>query len=321
MHERDAHAHLRLVLEYGNGLLTAGRIAAGAAVQLVFRLKLVGHAQDFTYLLFRGLCIPGGVVLKPLAEMHVLPHRLHLALLRRFPRNALLHVQLDLEPGNEFVIYRRSLDTSAGTHIHLDEASVNLAPGHALAQVNAVGHAMYIELAVAVALLLGCQHGAYHSVGHRIQAVDLRVKCCKWPVLTVLNDNVLFLQPLVDIIKVQHGINITFMPRILGLLFLGNARSQEHHPHVPPKLFLQKLSVGNHRGHHRRQVRYQLGIINLHQVIDAWTAGGNDVIHLMFPEDSGVFSRHEGGALRGFPHILKPKAHQSSAHLPDCLIF
>ena len=55
MHERDAHAHLCLVLEYGNGLLTAGGITAGAAVQFVFRLKLVGHAQDFTYLLFRGL--------------------------------------------------------------------------------------------------------------------------------------------------------------------------------------------------------------------------------------------------------------------------
>ena len=97
---------------------------------------------------------------------------------------------------------------------------------------------MDIELAVTVVFFLGCQHRIHHSVGHWIQAVDLGVKCCKWPVLTILNDNVLFLQPLIDIIKIQHGIDVAFMPRVLGLLFLGNARPQEYHPYVPSKLFL-----------------------------------------------------------------------------------
>ena len=53
------HAHLCLVLEYGNGLFPAGRVTAGAAVQLVLRLQLVGHSQDFPYLFLRRLGISG----------------------------------------------------------------------------------------------------------------------------------------------------------------------------------------------------------------------------------------------------------------------
>ena len=59
MHKGDAHTHLRLVLEYGNGLFPAGGITAGAAVQLVLRLQLVGHAQYFPYLFLRRLGVPG----------------------------------------------------------------------------------------------------------------------------------------------------------------------------------------------------------------------------------------------------------------------
>ena len=202
MHKGNTHAHLCLVLEYGNGLFPAGRVTAGAAVQLVLRLQLVGHSQDFPYLFLRRLGISGGMVLEVLSEVHIFPHRLHLLFLSRLPADALLHVQLDLESGNELLIHRRAFNAASGTHIHLYETALDFTTGHTFTQINTIVLPVDIELPVSVPLLLGSQHRIDHAVGHGIQAVYLWVKCGKWPVFTVLDYDVLFLQPFVYIIEI-----------------------------------------------------------------------------------------------------------------------
>ena len=202
MHKRDTHAHLCLVLEYGNGLFTAGRVTAGAAVQLILRLQFVGHSQDFPYLFLRRLGVPGGMVLELLPEIHIFPYRLHLRFLSRLPADALLHVQLNLKPGYKLLIYRGAFDAAAGTHIHLYKTALDFSPGHTLAQINTIVFPVDIELSVSIPLLLGSQHGIHHAVGHRIQAVYLWVKCGKWPVFTVPDYDVFFLQPFVYVIKI-----------------------------------------------------------------------------------------------------------------------
>ena len=111
------------------------------------------------------------------------------------------------------------------------------------------------------------------------------------------------------------------MPQVQGFFFLCNTRSKEHDLHIPSQFFLQKLSVGNHGGHHRRQVRYELRIVDFHQVIGAWTACGYDVLHLVLCQELRILGRHKSGSLGSLPHILKPQAQQSPPHLTNCLVF
>ena len=142
------------------------------------------------------------MVLEPLSEVYIFPYRLHLLFLSRLPADALLHVQLYLESGYELLIHRGALDAAAGTHIHLDKTAFDFTAGHTLTQINTIVLPMDIELPVSVPLLLGGQHGVHHAVGHGIQPVHLGVKCGKWPVFTVLNYDVLFLQPFVYVIEI-----------------------------------------------------------------------------------------------------------------------
>ena len=88
------------------------------------------------------------------------------------------------------------------THIHLDKTAFDFTAGHTLTQINTIVLPVDIELPVSVPLLLGSQHRIDHAVGHGIQAVYLWVKCGKWPVFTVLDYDVLFLQPFVYIIEI-----------------------------------------------------------------------------------------------------------------------
>ena len=79
--------------------------------------------------------------------------------------------------------------------------------------------------------------------------------------------------------------------------------------------------MGNHGRYHRGHILYKLRIINLNQVIDTWTAGGNNIFHLLLLQKPGILCRDKGCPLSGLPHILKPQADQSGANLADGLVF
>ena len=111
------------------------------------------------------------------------------------------------------------------------------------------------------------------------------------------------------------------MPQVHGFLFLGNARSQEHDLHITSQFFLQQLSMGNHGRHHRGQVRYELWIVDFHQVVGAWTACGDDILHLVLCQELRIFGGHKSSPLGSLPYILESQAQQSSPHLTDCLVF
>jgi hypothetical protein len=93
------------------------------------------------------------------------------------------------------------------------------------------------------------------------------------------------------------------MARILGLLLLGNTWPQKYHLGLLPVLLLKKPAVGDHRGHHRGQIRNQLRIVDLDQIIDAGTAGGDDILHLPLLQKPGILLRHQHSPLGGLPHV------------------
>ena len=75
-HIRQAHLHIRLALQHGNGLVPAGGVPAGAAIEPVFRRCFAGACQNGGDLLFGGLGSPA-------AGRPVLGLQLYLHLLRQ----------------------------------------------------------------------------------------------------------------------------------------------------------------------------------------------------------------------------------------------
>ena len=179
---------------------------------------------------------------------------------------------------------------------------------------------MDIELPVAVLLGLRGQDGIHHPVGHRVKPVYLGIKTGKGHVLAVLDDDVLLLQPAVNIVEIQHRVDNARMAHIHGLLLLGDAGPQKYHLDILAQLLLEKLAMGYHGGHHRRQVGHKLRVVDLHQVIGAGAAGGDNIFHLVLCQELGVLCGHKGRSLRGLPHILKAQADEGTPHLPDGLI-
>ena len=96
----------------------------------------------------------------------------------------------------------RSFDAAAGAHVHLNETARNLAADHALAEIDAIALTVYIELPVTVPLYFRGHHRTDYAAGHRIEAVHPRIHLWKRSIFAVLNDDVLFIQPAVDIIEI-----------------------------------------------------------------------------------------------------------------------
>lgn len=84
---------------------------------------------------------------------------------------------------------------------------------------------MHIELAVGIMLLSRGKHRADHAAADRIQTVDPRI-LLKRHILAVFDHNILFIQPAVNIIEIQHSIDKAAVQDILCLLLLGDARSK-----------------------------------------------------------------------------------------------
>ena len=239
VHIGNTHGNLRLVLKYSNRLLSAGWIAAGTAVKLVLRLKLISHAQDLTDLFLCGHGFPGGPIQKFLFKGNIVRCAFQFKAVCRFPRDSFLHIQLYLKSGNKFVVHCRAFDAAAGTHIHLDKAALYLSSFHTLTQVNAVGFTMNVELAVAVCpFLQGGKHGVHYPVGYGIKAVYLWIKGSKRHILTILNGNFFLFQPFVQISEIQHCIDPAVMARILGLFFLRYTGTEKYCLYLAAQFFL-----------------------------------------------------------------------------------
>ena len=159
---------------------------------------------------------------KYLPQRNFLKNRSCLLTWYRLSLNGVLHIQLHLKPGNWTVGHSGPLNTAAVTHIHFNEAALNLAPYQTFAQLHTMVFPVNVKLTVMIHRLLCCQNRIHHTAGYRIQAVYSGIHSCKRHILTILNHNILVFQPAVHIIKIQHRVNISAVTGILSLFLLGN---------------------------------------------------------------------------------------------------
>ena len=141
----------------------------------------------------------------------------------------------------------RSFNTAASTHIHLNKASGNLAPDHTLAQFYTVGCPMDIKLFIRILFFLCRKYRIHNSAGNRIQSVHFWVQFLKRDVITIRYSDLLFLQPFLNIIKIEHCINITRMPGIGCFLFLCNTWTDKYNFSIRSIFFPKNHPMSHHR--------------------------------------------------------------------------
>ncbi len=61
---------------------------------------------------------------------------------------------------------------------------------------------------VMIHFFLGSQDRVYHAVRHRVQPVYLGIKLLKGRILAGIDIDAFRFQPLIDIVEIQHGIDI-----------------------------------------------------------------------------------------------------------------
>ena len=204
-------------------------------------------------------------------------------------------------------------------HVHLDKAALYLASGHALHRSMQFLHAVDVEFPVAVCRGLGGSTGVHHAVGHRVEPVYLGIKAGEGLVLAVGNLDLLPPQPLVDIVKVEHRVDAVRVARVHASFFLWRSGAEEHHPFTwLPALF--SSSRGRSWGNHRRQVRNQLRVVDLDQIVDAGTAGGDNVLHPALAKQLCIFRGHKAAPRRSRTSS-KPRRMRAARTCPMVLYF
>ena len=115
-------------------------------------------------------------------------------------------------------------------------------------------------------------------------------------------------QPQGQLLKGQDRINRSPYSLVSdGLLLLRNTGPEKDNFHIRAVQLLNVTSVSDHRGDHWRHQLRTVRIVLLDQVIYAGTAGGNDIGHLLLPNQFFIFIGHKGGPLRRLPHLIKSK--------------
>ena len=210
----------------------------------------------------------------------------------------------------------RAFGASALAHVGLNEAVVQFAPFQAFQHFHAVGQAIHKYLVVGVHLLFR-DHGLDYAAADGVHPVDLRIRITHGGIFAVEDPDLRLIQPDCQLLKGQYGINGSCDPLVPdGLLLFRDAGAQKYDLHIVPVQFLDIPSVGHHGGNHRGHQRRALRIIFFNQVIDAGTAGSDDVGHLVFPDDPLVFPGHHGRPLRRLPYFCKAQFEQCVHHLP-----
>ena len=117
--------------------------------------------------------------------------------------------------------------------------------------------------------------------------------------------DVLFLQPLPQLLKGQHGVDEI---SLLRLLLLGDTGTNEDGLGIAVAPF-DLHAVGLQGREHRSQTKEGIRIVLSHQEIHTGTAGGDQDIRLFLPEDALVLIFYNGGADGRLLHIPEAQLH------------
>ena len=181
--------------------------------------------------------------------------------------------------------------------------------------------AVDIELAVLIRGRLGCDNGGENSAADRIETVYLRIWILRRRIGKAEQINVLFLQPLFQLLEINDGINIALCPFIaLGFPLLRDAGAEKYNLHTLTVHGADQLPVRDHGRYDRRHIFGKGGGVDFNQVIHARAAGCNDILHASLHKQLLIFVRNIGSSLGRFADFPESKLQEGCYDLAGSLI-
>ena len=308
LQERQAHGNLGLALIDGNRFFPAGVVAAGTAVQLVFRLCFAHFPQDFPELsLIRhtGVPVNRGEFLPDLCDL-----RLHYV--KVLFAGIICHGHIIAHRASVILFHDRASDTASRAGGHLNEAVMDIAVFNVLKGRDAVFHTVNGQIGVPLRIQIHCFQ---NTAGGGEQA---RLAFFVWRDF-LFQLYMLPVQPLCQLLKGQHRIHKPCP--LLGLVLFGYAGPDKHCfclRYAP----LDIHAVCLHRREHICQIHQLIREVLADQQIDGVTAGGDDNIAGIFLKHAVIFALDHCCPVCCFLYIGEAELFQSLTHGfdPDAVI-
>ena len=180
-------------------------------------------------------------------------------------------------------------------------------------QRTAQGNAVFVTADadhLPIAGVAFCFQRSDDALGHRVHPQNLGAGIQEGRRLRVHDLFGTFPEPQRQIFKGEDGVHIVVVANIGCFILLGNAGTGKDHFDLLAEALLEKTGMGDHGRDHRSHLIDQVRIIALHQPVERGAAGGDDVLHVVFLNQSVIFRSHISGALGGFRNTVEAQSLQ-----------